>query len=246
MNTATFSNDAYYLLDGYTTDFDSKRAEVIVYKSDPIKGGQIEAGSAFVIGNVRTVVNDDNEAVTVLEGIDYLSKSNNGTAKTFELSEDVMFIDFYNKEVTSIKAEDLEPGDCIRYGANNGVIETVQLTYDYSENSVIYNDGTRSNRAYAGDAYDVSDDGNYLTIVSGKRAWEIDESSAESAQNLQSYWIRSNNMYTIVDKTEKKTVVRKGTETDIQTYKKAGKSCSKVVLFSEWANTIYAVVVYIE
>lgn len=247
VNTAQFSNDSVYQIDGYTTDLSSKSAEVIVYKADPVKGGQISEGSAFIIGDIANTVNADGESVLTLEGIDY-NNGKNGTSqvRSYELSKDVMFIDFYGKEITSLTVDDLEPGDCLRYGENNGVIETIQLTYDYSKSELIYNDGTKSNRAYAGDAYDVSADGAYLTIATGKRAWEIDEKAAEAANNLASYWIRSNNMYTIVDKTGTKTVVKKGSNADIQTYKKAGKSCSRVVLFSEWASTIYAVVVYIE
>ena len=120
--------------------------------------------------------------------------------------------------------------------------------YDYSEDVIEENSPTKAATGYRGYAYTKTSDGQYLTIADGKRPEEIDESDpTDGGTYLKSFWIRSQ-MVTVVDMTGKTPVVKKGSMSDVMTYKQTGSAngYSKVVMFSEWTSTIYGLVVYIE
>lgn len=264
-NTASFVNDTAYVLDGYTTNINSRVASVIVYKAKAEKAGNYNAISGFVIASVEDRLDADDNVYKYMEGINYIEKVDYGTPKGFEIDQDVMIIDATGKEkkitengvTRNMTVDDLEAGDCIRYSESNGKIVSIQLTYDYSEDTLdsagqgdnnYYNAVIqRAAHAYGGWAYQVTDNGEGLVLAIGKRPEEIDLSKASDVDALKYYWIRSP-MVTVVDNSGRKPVVRKGTMDDIMTYNqtKSSSGYSKVVMFSEWGASIYGVVVYIE
>ncbi len=245
-NTANFVNSGSYLVDGYSTQSDAFTASVIVYKSEAVKAGNYDANTGFVIGSVENRLDENDNVYKYMEGMDYYCKSDWGTQRGYEIDPDVMIVDKTGTERTDITIDDLKPGDCIRYGKNNGKINTVQLVYDYSE-EILDSGHTNSAYAYNGYAYKILDEGSGLTIATGKRPEAIDLKNAADESYLQSFWIRQP-MVTVVDMTGKKTVVRKGTMDDILTYSqtKTADGYSKLVLFSNWGSTIYGIVVYAE
>lgn len=245
VNTANFINNTNYNVIGYSTKKGSKLAEIMVNIAEATAGGTVDKFTSFVVGTVKQTLNEDNEVVKVVEGVDNYHNAYYGNITSYELSEDTVFIDLSNNVLTNLSIDDLEAGDCFRYGLNNGKIETIQLTYDYSENKILENTSD-SKRAFLVDAYEIGAETSYITVVDGKRAWEVDESDPIDANYFYTYWIRNPEMYVVVDKTEAKAVIRKGSVEDIQTYKKAGRNCSRMVLFSENSSTVYAVVIYIE
>ena len=211
-----------------------------------MKSGNYTASSGFVIGTIENRLDIDDNVYKYIEGIDYYCKQDYGTQRGYELDPEALIVDKTGAVRTDITLDDLEPGDCIRYGANNGKITTVQLVYDYSEN-VLDSGHTNSAYAYSGYAYSVDPSGNYLSIADGKRPESIDIQSVSDKDYIKNFWIRSG-MVTVVDMTSKKPVVKKGTMDDILAYTetKTAGAYSKVVLFSEWTATIYGVVIYIE
>lgn len=245
VNTANFINNTDYNVIGYSTKKGSKLAEIVVNIAEATAGGTVDRLTSFVVGKIEQTVNEDDDLVTVVEGIDNYHNAYYGNIRSYELSEDMVFIDLFNNVVPNLSIDDLEAGDCFRYGVNNGKIETIQLTYDYSENKLLENT-TDSKRAFLVDAYEIGAETSYITVVDGKHAWEVNEADSEDAKYFYTYWIRNPEMYVVVDNTGTKTVVKKGSLEDIQTYKKAGRDCSRMVLFSENSSTIYAVVIYVE
>lgn len=245
VNTTNFINNTNYNVIGYSTKKGSKLAEIMVNVAEATAGGTVDKFTSFVVGKVRRTLNEDDELVTVVEGVDNYHNAYYGNITSYELSEETVFIDLSNNVLTNLTIDDLEAGDCFRYGINNGKIETIQLTYDYSENKILENT-TDSKRAFLVDAYEIGAETSYITVVDGKRAWEVDESNPNDANYFYTYWIRNPEMYVVVDKTEAKAVIRKGSVEDIQTYKKAGRNCSRMILFSENSSTVYAVVIYVE
>lgn len=264
-NTANFTNDTTYVLDGYTTDINSRVASVIVYKAKAEKAGNYNPSNGFVIASVEDRLDVDDNVYKYIEGINYYSKVDYGSQKGFEIDQDAMIIDArgIQKKITEngatrdMTVDDLEAGDCIRYSESNGKIVSIQLTYDYSEDTLDSAGQGDSNyynaviqkaaHTYSGWAYQITDNGAGLVLAVGKRPEEIDLTKASDADALKYYWIRSP-MVTVVDNSGRKPVVRKGTMDEIMTYKQTNSASgySKVVMFSEWGATIYGVVVYVE
>lgn len=273
-NAASFVNDTFYVLDGYTTNKDSRVASVIVYKAKAEKAGSYDPITGFVIASIEDRLDADDEVYQYIEGMNYYEKSDYGSLKGFEVDKEVMIIDATGKEKTinengekrKMTIYDLEPGDCIRYTLNNGKLVSIQLTYDYSEDLMdsagsgaagsYYNEViNKAAHTYGGYAYQITDNGSGLVLamdtsspnIEAVRPENLDLKIQADADKLKYYWIRTS-MVTVVDKTKRKTVVRKGTMDDIMTYMqtKSASGYSKVLMFSEWGSSIYGLVVYIE
>ena len=245
VNSDNFINATYYDVWGYTTKKGSRLAQIMINEAAATAGGTVDKFTAFTVGSIGEALNDDDEPVLTVEGIENYHNAYYGRISKYEISPDVMFVDLSGNAVTNISVNDLEPGDSFRYGANNGVIETIQLTYDYSENKIMPNTDN-SMRSHLVDAYEIGAENAYITVTDGKRPWEVSETNSADDKYFFTYWIRNPEMYVVVDKTGRNTVVRKGTVDDIQTYKKAGRNCSKLVMFAENDTTIYSVIIYVE
>ena len=248
-NAQSFTNGVSYVVDGYSTTPNSAVADVIVYKAPPAQSATYDPSTGFVIANIEERLDDDDNVVTYVEGFNY-NKDNYdyGTAAGYVIKDNAVIVDVDYNIRNDISVDDLSVGDCVRYSLDNGQISTIQLMYDYSEDVIEENSPTKAATGYRGYAYTKTSDGQYLTIADGKRPEEIDESDpTDGGTYLKSFWIRSQ-MVTVVDMTGKTPVVKKGSMSDVMTYKQTGSAngYSKVVMFSEWTSTIYGLVVYIE
>lgn len=245
-NNAAFVTDTSYILDAYTTTFNGLLADAVIYRDTPTDSGDYDEGTAFVIGNIQNRKNDDGDFATCVDGYDYSLADGNYSSASFEIDDEVKFVDKNLNVLHNFTVDDLEPGDLIRYSKNRNVIETIMVFYDSSKDEIV-GQGKRSDYAYRGYAYNLQDNTTYITIAECDDPSVIDESSYENGgKYLKSFDIRKESLITVVDKTDKKTVVRSGSLKDIVTYKNAGNGCNKVVLFCDWQSFVYGAVVYFE
>lgn len=244
-NNASFVTDTSYVLDAYTTTYNGISADAVIYRDTPKDSGDYDESSALVIGNVQNRKNEDGDFVTCIDGYDYKLSDSNYISASYEIDDEVKFIDKDKNVLHNITADDLEPGDIIRYTKNRNVIETIMICYDSGADSIVEH-GKRSDYAYRGFAYNLQDNSTYLTIAVCDDPSRINESTYAGGQYLKSFDIRKESLITVVDKTDKKTVVRSGSLKDIVTYKNAGNGCNKVVLLCDWQSFVYGAIVYFE
>ena len=245
-NNAMFRNDSSYAVDAYTTNVNGIRADAVVYKTAKNATATYDDDTGYVISDIKNGLNDDGEVVPIIDGYSYDYIAGTATAVSYELEKDTVIVDVEGNIRDDISVNDLEIGDCIRFGLNSGKINTIMMAYDYSEDKAAENT-TRSGYTYEGYAYSMSDDRGYLSVTLGRHPKTLDINSYDNGgKYINSFWIRNASLVTVVDKTGKSTVVRNGSMSDILTYKVAGDSCSKVVLFSSWQSFITGIVVYVE
>lgn len=245
-NNASFRTDSSYTVDAYTTSENGIRADAVVYKAARNATASYDDDTGYVISDIKTGLNEDDEPVMMIDGYSYDYIAGTATAVSYEVKNDAVVVDVESNIRNDISIKDIQVGDCIRFGLDNGKISTIMIAYDYSENKAAGNT-TRSGYTYAGYAYSMSDDQGYLSVALGKHPETLDINSYENGgKYINSFWIRNGSLVTVVDKTGTSTVVRNGSMSDILTYKAAGNSCSKIVLFSSWQSFITGIVVYAE
>lgn len=245
-NNASFVSDQSYTVDAYTTNINNIRADAVVYKAAKNATASYDDSTGYVISSIKEGLNADDDVVLTLDGYSYDYVAGTASAASYELDEKAVIVDVDGNIRTDITLDELEAGDCIRFGLNNGKINSIMLAYDYSENKVTANT-SRSGYTYEGYAYSMSDDQGYLSITLEKHPDELDITSyANGGRYINSFWIRNASLVTVVDKTGTKAEVKAGTMSDILTYKTVGNGCSRVVLFSSWQSFITGIVVYVE
>lgn len=142
VNKVGFVADTYYAIEGFSTKRNSMEAEVFVLCRSASGGGTVDGGTAFLIENITTGRDIDEETPTrVLKG--FLIKGNKTERASLTLAYDATMIDekemgsqiegtAEETEVGPRTVAELKPGDIVGFcTADNGQATAIRILYDY-------------------------------------------------------------------------------------------------------------------
>ncbi len=180
LNKMSFTDYAYYALDGYSTEKDAIEADVLVIKQAMKGSGSVSKKRAFLIESISNAYDAaSDETMIRLNGYAFDYDKMTAVKTYLNLSDEVIMVD--EKEIgTELEPDldptlhgprnykELEPGDIVAYGTDSaGTANVLRILYDYDGGKADFDYKTDIGKGYTSAGRMTMGNAGYAKMVRG-------------------------------------------------------------------------------